>query len=62
MRWWVLSAMNSRFPLASAKTFPGWVKDCEDKLYEWQMRGYMRLWDADEWDAAQLSSLGDDDD
>lgn len=34
----------------SAKTFPGWVKDCEDKLYEWQMRGYMRLWDADEWE------------
>ena len=34
----------------SAKTFPGWVKDCEDKLYEWQMRGYMWLWDADEWE------------
>ena len=34
----------------SAKTFPGWVVDCEDKLYEWQMRGYMRLWDADEWE------------
>lgn len=34
----------------SAKTFPGWVKDCEDKLYEWQMRGYMMLWDADEWE------------
>ena len=34
----------------SAKTFPGWIKDCEDKLYEWQMRGYMMLWDADEWE------------
>jgi hypothetical protein len=34
----------------SAKTFPGWVVDCEDKLYEWQMRGYMLLWDADEWE------------
>lgn len=34
----------------SAKTFPGWVIDCEDKLYEWQMRGYMMLWDADEWE------------
>ena len=34
----------------SAKTFPGWTKDCEDKLYEWQMRGYMQLWDADEWE------------
>ena len=34
----------------SAKTFPGWVVDCEDKLYEWQTRGYMCLWDADEWE------------
>ncbi|AXF52964.1 MAG: exonuclease [Caudoviricetes sp.] len=34
----------------SSKTFPGWVKDCEDKLYEWQCRGYMLLWDADEWE------------
>ena len=34
----------------SAKTFPGWVVDCEDKLYEWQMRGYLCLWDADEWE------------
>lgn len=34
----------------SAKTFPGWVMDCEDKIYEWQMRGYMMLWDADEWE------------
>lgn len=34
----------------SAKTFPGWVVDCEDKLYEWQCRTYMWLWDADEWE------------
>jgi len=36
----------------SAKTFPGWIKDCEDKLYEWQMRGYMMLWDANFWEVA----------
>lgn len=36
----------------SAKTFPGWVVDCEDKLYEWQCRAYMLLWDADEWSVA----------
>ena len=34
----------------SAQTFPGWVVDCEDKIYEWQCRGYMALWDADEWE------------
>ena len=33
----------------SASTFPISVVDCEDKLYEWQMRSYMALWDADEW-------------
>jgi hypothetical protein len=33
----------------SAATFPIAVVDCEDKLYEWQMRAYMALWDADEW-------------
>ncbi len=33
----------------SAKTFPGWLKDCMDPIYEWQMRAYMMLWDADEW-------------
>lgn len=33
----------------SLKTFPISVADCEDKLYELQMRGYMMLWDADEW-------------
>lgn len=34
----------------SAMTFPIATVDCEDKLYEWQMRGYAALWDADEWD------------
>lgn len=34
----------------SIATFPIAVIDCEDKLYEWQMRGYMALWDADEWE------------
>lgn len=34
----------------SLQTFPAFVEDCEDKMYEWQMRGYMMLWDADEWD------------
>lgn len=33
----------------SLKTFRGWREDCEDKVYEWQMRGYMMLWDADSW-------------
>ncbi len=34
----------------SVATFPIAAVDCEDKLYEWQMRGYMALWDADEWE------------
>lgn len=34
----------------SAATFPITVADCKDSLYEWQMRGYMALWDADEWE------------
>ncbi len=34
----------------SAGTFPIATIDCEDKLYEWQMRGYMALWDANEWE------------
>lgn len=34
----------------SLQTFPAFVEDCEDKMYEWQMRGYMMLWDADEWE------------
>jgi hypothetical protein len=34
----------------SVATFPISTVDCEDKLYEWQMRGYMALWDAAEWE------------
>ncbi len=34
----------------SAATFPCWPIDGEDKGYDWQMRGYMWLWDADEWE------------
>lgn len=34
----------------SVATFPIATVDCEDKLYEWQMRGYMWLWDADQWE------------
>ena len=34
----------------SIATFPITVADCEDRLYEWQMRGYMALWDAVEWE------------
>lgn len=34
----------------SIATFPIAEADCQDKLYEWQMRAYMALWDADEWE------------
>lgn len=34
----------------SLKTFPISEADCIDKAYEYQMRGYMALWDADEWE------------
>lgn len=34
----------------SVASFPIALVDCVDKLYEWQMRGYMRLWDADSWE------------
>jgi hypothetical protein len=34
----------------SISTFPILLQDCKDSLYEWQMRGYMALWDADEWE------------
>lgn len=34
----------------SAATFPIALADCYDKDYEWQMRTYMALWDADEWE------------
>lgn len=33
----------------SVATFPIALADCEDKDYLWQMRGYMMLWDAEEW-------------
>lgn len=33
----------------SAASFPISVIDCEDKVYEYQMRTYMRLWDAPRW-------------
>lgn len=33
----------------SLATFPLIAEDCRDAVYEWQMRGYMRLWDVDEW-------------
>lgn len=34
----------------SLATFPAFEIDCKDSLYEWQMRGYMRLWGAEEWE------------
>lgn len=33
----------------SASTFPILPVDCKDRLYEWQMRGYMLLWDSPRW-------------
>lgn len=33
----------------SIATFPITETDCVDKLYDWQMVGYMRLWDCPEW-------------
>lgn len=33
----------------SIATFPICAADGEDKLYAWQMAGYLMLWDADEW-------------
>jgi hypothetical protein len=33
----------------SLATFPIVAEDCKDSLYEWQMRGYMMLWDVDCW-------------
>lgn len=33
----------------SLATFPILPVDAEDTLYEWQMRGYMWLWDCDRW-------------
>lgn len=34
----------------SIATFPIALADCLDKVYEWQMHGYMWLWDASEWE------------
>lgn len=34
----------------SIATFPITPAACEDKLYFYQMQGYMDLWDADEWE------------
>ena len=34
----------------SVATFPIAEADCVDKLYEWQMRGYMWLWNASQWE------------
>lgn len=34
----------------SIATFPICLADCFDKVYEWQMHGYMGLWEADEWE------------
>jgi hypothetical protein len=34
----------------SVATFPICQLDCIDSMYEWQMRGYMMLWDAEEWE------------
>jgi hypothetical protein len=36
----------------SKATFPATAAAGADKLYEWQMRGYMRLWDVPEWEVA----------
>lgn len=33
-------------------TFPIALVDCTDSLYEWQMRGYLHLWDVPEWEVA----------
>jgi hypothetical protein len=36
----------------SNKTFPATAAAGADKLYEWQCRGYMRLWDVPLWEVA----------
>lgn len=36
----------------SLSTFPVVSEDCDDSGYEWQARGYMRLWDVPEWEIA----------
>lgn len=34
----------------SVATFPICEADCKEALYEWQVRGYMRLWDKPLWE------------
>lgn len=36
----------------SLATFPATAAAGADKMYEWQCRGYMRLWDVPQWDVA----------
>lgn len=36
----------------SLDTFPAFPEDCHDSGYEWQVRGYMALWDVPEWEIA----------
>lgn len=36
----------------SLATFPAVSEDGEDRLYEWQCRGYMMLWDVPMWEVA----------
>jgi hypothetical protein len=36
----------------SLGTFPVVTEDCHDKEYEWQCRGYMRLWNVPAWEVA----------
>lgn len=36
----------------SLRTFPATVADADNSVYEWQVRGYMILWDADSADVA----------
>jgi len=36
----------------SSKTWPAFMADAEDPIYEWQARAYMMLWDADAWEVA----------
>lgn len=45
----------------SLATFPITVADCEEAIYEWQARAYMRLWDADQWTVAYAMVTTPDD-
>lgn len=50
----IFDAANARgHDLKSAwdlSTFPAFEDDARDNLYEWQMRAYMKLWNAQEWE------------